>query len=104
VTLALSLAMAFLPAAVAALALEDVIERHLFKPLPIAAAWAVGGALMQTYGLAELAAGFLAAWVAAMLSVAWMVQWLQHRRLAVFGWWRFAAAATVVWLVPTHRM
>ncbi len=187
--LALSILVAFLPAAVLGLAFDDVIEQYLFSPLPIAAAWAAGGGLMlavssrltpggapldtvstraafiiglcqcaalwpgvsrslatilggamvglsltaavefsfllglltlgaataykaidsgpvmlQAYGGAELAAGFLAAWVAAMLSVFWMVKWLQRRRLTVFAWWRLVAAGTVVWLVLSQRL
>ena len=51
-----------------------------------------------------LTAGFVAAWLSAMLSVTWMVGWLQHRRLAVFGWWRLAAAAVVLALVLTQRL
>ena len=41
---------------------------------------------------------------AALASVSWMVAWLQHRRLAVFGWWRLAAAAVVVVLMLTQRL
>ena len=63
-----------------------------------------GPAMLEAYGIAEIAAGFLTAWVAAMLSVFWMVQWLQRRRMAVFGWWRLAAAGAVVWLVWTARI
>jgi len=187
--LALSILVAFLPAAVAGLAFDDLLERYLFGPLPIAAAWAAGGllllavssrlspggtrleavsiraaliiglcqcaalwpgvsrslatilagvsvglslsaavefsfllglitlgaatsykaiesgpAMLEAYGVAEIAAGFLTAWVAAMVSVFWMVQWLQRRRLAVFGWWRLAAAAAVGWLAWTDRL
>lgn len=188
-SLALALAVAFLPAAVAGLAFDDLIEGYLFGPLPVAVAWAVGGvvmlaisarlppggarlegvalraaliiglcqcaalwpgvsrslatilggvavglsitaavefsfllglltlgaataykavdsggAMLQAYGPAMLAAGFIAAWISAMLSVAWMVSWLQRRRLAVFGWWRLAAAALVLLLMLTHRL
>jgi undecaprenyl-diphosphatase len=187
--LLLSILVAFVPAALVGLAFDDVIERHLFSPLPIAAAWAAGGVLMlaissrltpggapletvstraafivglcqcaamwpgvsrslativagslvglsltaavefsfllglvtlgaataykaidsgrvmlQAYGGVELAAGFVAAWVAATLSVFWMVHWLQRRRLAVFAWWRLAAAATVIWLALSQRI
>ena len=187
--LAASIAVAFLPAAVAGLAFDELLERYLFAPLPIAAAWALGGllllavssrlspggprldtvsiraaliigvcqcaalwpgvsrslatilagvavglslsaavefsfllglltlgaataykaieagpAMLAAYGITEIAAGFLTACVAAMLSVFWMVQWLQRRSLAVFGWWRLAAAVAVTWLVITNRM
>lgn len=187
--LAVALLVAFLPAAIAGLAFDDLIEGYLFGPLPVAVAWAAGGILMlvissrlepggdrldhvplraalviglcqcaalwpgvsrslatilggvavglsltaavefsfllglltlgaataykaldsggamlEAYGPGMLAAGFAAAWVSAMLSVAWMVSWLQRRRLAVFGWWRLAAAAVVGVLLLTHRL
>lgn len=187
--LALALAVAFLPAAIAGLAFDDLIESYLFGPLPVAVAWAVGGVLMlaisprlapggapldsvplraafvigmcqcaalwpgvsrsfatilggvavgltltaavefsfllglltlgaataykaldsgevmlQAYGPGVLAVGFLAAWLSALASVSWMVAWLQRRGLAVFGWWRLAAAAIVVALILVHRL
>jgi undecaprenyl-diphosphatase len=187
--LAWALAVAFVPAAVAGLAFDDLIEGYLFGPIPVAVAWAAGGLLMlaissrlppggalldrvplrsaliiglcqcaalwpgvsrslatilggvavglslaaavefsfllglltlgaataykaldsgdvmlAAYGPGVIGAGFIAAWLSAMLSVAWMVSWLQRRRLAVFGWWRLAAAAAVLVLVLTHRL
>lgn len=187
--LALALAVAFLPAAVAGLAFDELIEGYLFGPIPVALAWAAGGVLMLSvsprlqpggarldrvalssalmiglcqcaalwpgvsrslatilggvavglslsaavefsfllglltlgaataykavdsgsvmlaaYGPGVIAAGFVAAWLSAMLSVTWMVAWLQQRRLAVFGWWRIAAAVIVLILVFTHRL
>jgi undecaprenyl-diphosphatase len=63
-----------------------------------------GSVMLQAYGATELAAGFFAAWLSAMLSIAWMIRWLQTRRLAIFGWWRLGAAATVVWLILTGRI
>ena len=187
--LLVNIVVAFLPAAVIGLLFDDVIERYLFGPWPIAVAWAVGGVLMlviprrllsggvalevvpmraaviiglcqcaamwpgvsrslatilagiwvglsliaavefsfllglvtlgaataykaldsgavmlQSYGVGELTAGFLAAWVSAMLSVFWMVRWLQTRELGVFGWWRLAAAAVVVLLILAGRI
>ena len=187
--LAIALAVAFLPAAVAGLAFDDLIESYLFGPLPVAIAWAVGGlamlvisprlapggapldnvplraafligvcqcaalwpgvsrslatilggvavglsltaavefsfllglltlgaatayksldsgeVMLQAYGPGVLAAGFLAAWISAMASVSWMVGWLQQRGIAVFGWWRLAAAAVVVALMLAHRL
>lgn len=187
--LALALAVAFLPAAIAGFTLDDLIESYLFGPLPVAIAWAVGGVVMlavssrlapggavldvvplraafiiglcqcaamwpgvsrsfatilagvavglsltaavefsfllglitlgaataykaldsgqvmlEAYGLGVLAVGFVAAWLSALASVSWMVAWLQRRGLAVFGWWRLAAAALVVVLMLTHRL
>ncbi|BCS32501.1 undecaprenyl-diphosphatase 2 [Luteitalea sp. TBR-22] len=187
--LALAVAVAFLPFAIAGFLFDDLIEGYLFGALPVAVAWAVGGlvilyvsprlapggaaldhvplraalviglcqcaalwpgvsrsfatilgaiaaglslaaavefsfllglltlgvatayklldggeAMVQAYGVSAMALGFLAAWVSAMLSVVWMVNWLQRRPLAVFGWWRIAAAAVVVALVATGRL
>jgi len=44
--LAMALAIAFVPAGVAGLALGKIIKRHLFGPIPVAAALAVGGIFM----------------------------------------------------------
>jgi undecaprenyl-diphosphatase len=59
-----------------------------------------GSLLLHTYGWPPLILGFLSAWVAAVLAVRWMVNWLNQRGLGVFGWWRLIAAAlVVVWLL-----
>src|SRR5690606_36770111 len=54
-----------------------------------------GAVMLGSYGWLPLAAGFLAAWVSAMLAMRWMVNWLTHRGLGVFAWWRLGAAAGV---------
>jgi undecaprenyl-diphosphatase len=177
----LALLVAFVPAAIAGLTVEDFVEARLFGPWPIVFAWAVGGALLlvissrihrregaslesitlrialivgiaqcaalwpgtsrslatilgglaaglslvaavefsfllglitlgaataykslssgeamlEAYGTTEIAAGFVVAWLSAVIAVKWMVAWLQRRGLAVFGWWRLTAAAVV---------
>lgn len=58
-----------------------------------------GEAMLQAYGLLEIAAGFVVAWVSAALAVKWMVGWLNRRGLALFGWWRLAVALLVAGLV-----
>lgn len=63
-----------------------------------------GAAMLQAYGAIELAIGFFAAWISAVLAVKWMVAWLNRRGLAVFGWWRLAAAAVVAALLLTGRL
>jgi undecaprenyl-diphosphatase len=184
---ALALVVAFLPAAVAGLAFDDVIEEVLFGPWPVVAAWAVGGVLLlvfggrvsreggaaleaitwraalvigamqcaalwpgvsrslativgglvaglslaaavefsfllgvvtlgaatayklldsgdamrEAYGVSELVVGFAVAWLAAVVSVKWMIAWLSRRGLGIFGWWRLAAAAIVAALLLT---
>ncbi len=62
-----------------------------------------GQEMIEAYGVLPVAAGFLAAWVSAVVSVKWMVRWLQSRGLSLFGWWRLAAAAGVTALILTGR-
>jgi len=51
--------------------------------------------MLAEYGPLSLLLGFVASWVAAVLSVKWMVFWLKSRGLAVFGWYRVALAGVV---------
>lgn len=62
-----------------------------------------GREMIDAYGILPVAAGFVAAWLAAVLSVKWMVKWLQSRGLSLFGYWRLAAAAGVAALILTGR-
>lgn len=52
-----------------------------------------GAEMVAAYGWLSLLAGFVTAWLAALVSVRWMVAWLQRRGLGIFGWWRLAVAA-----------
>ena len=54
-----------------------------------------GGAMLEAYSPLSIAQGFLAAWVAALISVKWMVGYLQRHGLALFGWYRVALALGV---------
>jgi undecaprenyl-diphosphatase len=63
-----------------------------------------GTAMLEAYGVTELAVGFVAAWLSAILAVKWMVAWLNHRGFGVFGYWRLAAAAVVIFMLVTGRM
>jgi undecaprenyl-diphosphatase len=47
-----------------------------------------------------MAVGFLVATVAAFIAVKWFVSWLTRHGLSAFAWYRFAAAAVVLWLLP----
>lgn len=58
-----------------------------------------GSGMLAAYGWATLLTGFVAAWLFAALAVKWMVAWLNQHGLAVFAWWRFAAAALAAWLL-----
>ena len=58
-----------------------------------------GDDMLVSYGWPALLTGFLAAWISAALAVKWMVAWLNRHGMAVFAWWRFAAAAAAAWLL-----
>ncbi len=58
-----------------------------------------GDVMLAAYGPLPLALGFLAALVSAVLSVRFMVAWLEKRSLALFAVWRLVAAAVVAVLV-----
>jgi undecaprenyl-diphosphatase len=58
-----------------------------------------GRAMLEAYGLTELALGFVVAWLAAIVSVKWMIRWLNERGLALFGWWRLSVATVVAALL-----
>lgn len=58
-----------------------------------------GDGMLSSYGWPALLTGFIAAWVSAALAVKWMVAWLNRHGLAVFAWWRLAAAGLAAWLL-----
>jgi undecaprenyl-diphosphatase len=58
-----------------------------------------GGGMLSAYGWPALATGLVAAWISAALAVKWMVAWLNRHGLAIFAWWRFAAAGLAAWLL-----
>jgi undecaprenyl-diphosphatase len=173
-----NLAVAFVPAALVGLFLEERIKRYLYGIWPIAAAWLVGGIfilavldrrrlkegaaleslgwlsaliiglaqvialwpgvsrslvtiagefsfllglitlgaatvyetlrqghqIVQTFGVVAPVVGIVVAAVAAFAAVRWMVEYLRTRSLAVFGWYRIAAAAVVVLLAAAGML
>lgn len=59
-----------------------------------------GAEMLSTYGPAPLAVGFVAAWVSAVLAVRWMVGYLKHHGMGIFGWYRVTLAlAVATWLL-----
>jgi len=54
-----------------------------------------GQQLFASYGAGSLLLGFAAAFVAALLSVRWMVGWLSGHGLQLFGWWRVLLGGAV---------
>jgi undecaprenyl-diphosphatase len=51
-----------------------------------------GNGMIAAYGWPVLLAGFFTAWISAAIAVKWMVAYLNRHGMAVFAWWRFAAA------------
>ena len=43
----------------------------------------------------------VAAGLSAVLAIKWMIAWLSHRGLGVFGWWRLLAAGVVSLMLLT---
>jgi undecaprenyl-diphosphatase len=58
-----------------------------------------GRLLVESYGPLSLGLGAVAAWLSAVVSVRWMVRWLQSHSLAVFGWYRVGLALVVGGLI-----
>ena len=61
-----------------------------------------GSLVVETFGLLTPMIGLVVAFVAAVVSVRWMVTYLQRHTLAVFGWYRIAIAAVALILVVTN--
>ena len=55
--------------------------------------------LLQDYSVTTMLLGIIAAWVAAALSVKWMVGWLQKHGVTVFGYYRIGLAVIVAGLL-----
>jgi undecaprenyl-diphosphatase len=58
-----------------------------------------GKEMVTSFGWSALVAGFLAAWLSAVVAVKWMVGFLQRRGFAVFGYYRVALACVVGFLI-----
>lgn len=59
-----------------------------------------GDQLVATFGVAAPLAGLAVAFVSAVVSVRWMVGWLERRGLGIFGWYRVAIGiAAGAWVV-----
>ena len=65
-----------------------------------------GPLMVQEYGWIPMIIGSLAAWIAAVIAVKWMVSYLQRHSLAIFGHYRITLAIAVAgaiameWLEP----
>jgi undecaprenyl-diphosphatase len=58
-------------------------------------AWKHGQDMLQIFDPASLAAGLVAAFVFAVLSIKWMVGYLSRHGMAIFGYYRLAIAVVV---------
>ena len=60
-----------------------------------------GKLMIDTFGIAVPLLGLVVAFVMAVVSIRWMISYLNHHDLAIFGWYRIAVAALVVVLLAT---
>jgi undecaprenyl-diphosphatase len=58
-----------------------------------------GPVMIESYGIGVILLGTFAAWLFAVVSVKWMVAWLQNHGLSLFGWYRVALAIAVGGLI-----
>ncbi len=58
-----------------------------------------GGALWQDVGPSAVLCGFAAAAAVAALAINGFIRYLQHRGLAVFGWYRLGLAGVMWWML-----
>jgi len=60
-----------------------------------------GTVIVDQFGVSAPLVGFLAAFLSAAAAVVWMVDYVQRRGLAIFGWYRIAIAIVVAVLALT---
>ena len=60
-----------------------------------------GPEMVDSFGLAPIAVGFVAAAISAAISVKWLVQWLQSHGMEVFAVWRLVLAVVVAGLLAS---
>lgn len=58
-----------------------------------------GADMLQTIGWLPMLVGTLTAWVSALVAVKWMVAYLNRHSLAIFGYYRIAAAVVMLLLI-----
>jgi undecaprenyl-diphosphatase len=61
-----------------------------------------GGDMVDTYGLVAPLVGLVVAFATSVVAMRWMVDYLARHSLAVFGWYRLAAAAVAATLLLTN--
>jgi len=63
-----------------------------------------GKLMLDTFGLGIPLLGLVAAFVAAVVSVRWMVTYLRRHDFSIFGWYRIGIALLVIVLVATNAI
>jgi undecaprenyl-diphosphatase len=61
-----------------------------------------GGDIIDYFGIATPLIGAVVAFLTALVAVRWMVSYLNSRSLAIFGWYRLAAASVTAVLLITN--
>ncbi len=61
-------------------------------------AYKYGNEMISTIGWGPMIAGCIMAWASALAAVKWMVGYLNRHSLAIFGWYRIAAAIVLLGL------
>lgn len=63
-----------------------------------------GSTMVDTFGTAVPLLGLAVAFVAALVSIRWMIGYLNRHDLSIFGWYRIAVAAFVLVLLATNAI
>jgi undecaprenyl-diphosphatase len=63
-----------------------------------------GKLMLETFGLGIPLLGLAVAFVAAVVSVRWMVSYLSRHDFSIFGWYRIGVAALVTILIATNAI
>ena len=63
-----------------------------------------GKLMLDTFGLGIPLLGLVVAFVAAVVSVRWMVTYLRRHDFAIFGWYRIGVAVLVIILIATNAI
>lgn len=63
-----------------------------------------GKQMIDTLGIAVPLLGLVVAFVAAIVSIRWMVSYLSRHDLSIFGWYRIGVALIVIGLMTAHTI
>jgi undecaprenyl-diphosphatase len=63
-----------------------------------------GGEVIDTFGWVSPIAGIIAAFVAAVIAIKWLVGYLNHHDLSIFGYYRIVVGVVVLFLLATNSI